>query len=158
MKALFIGRFQPFHNGHLEIIRSISTQYHHIIIGIGSAQYQETQQNPFSLHEREKMIRESLKLEEIKNYRIIAIPDIHNPSKWVEYVCSLVSDFDIVISNDSFTQQLFYEKGYQVKNTKMFQREIYSGNEIRKRIKQNKGWEEVVPPPVINIIKSHQKK
>ena len=42
MKALFIGRFQPFHLGHLLLLQRLSTQYEEIIIGIGSSQYHDT--------------------------------------------------------------------------------------------------------------------
>jgi len=56
MKALFIGRFQPFHKGHLLFLKSIYTQYDKIIIGIGSSQYSNSLDNPFSYDERKMMI------------------------------------------------------------------------------------------------------
>ena len=152
MNALFIGRFQPFHKGHLLFLQSICNQYNEIIIGIGSSQYNNTQENPFSYDERKMMIEKSLDTVGVKNYRIVTIPDIHNPPKWVSHVVSIVTDFDVVLSNNSFTKKLFSEKGYAVKETSLIKREKYSGKEIRKRMMQNKSWEKLVPEPVVTII------
>ncbi|MFA5102099.1 MAG: nicotinamide-nucleotide adenylyltransferase [Candidatus Thermoplasmatota archaeon] len=152
MKALFIGRFQPFHQGHLLLLQRLTTQYEEIIIGLGSSQYHDTADNPFSEEERIQMIIRSLDAVGIQNYRIVPIPDIHNPPKWVDHVCSLVSDFDVIIANNPFTRKLFSEKGYVVKGTKYFDRKRYSGKEIRRRMMQNENWAELVPRAVFDFI------
>ena len=153
MKALFIGRFQPFHKGHLMVLQSISSKYDEIIIGIGSSQYRDVIDNPFSEDERKRMMEESLDGEGINNFKVVSIPDIHNPPKWVSHVLSIISDFDVVISNNSFTKQLFSEKGYSVEETSHFKREKYSGKEIRRRMINNEKWEDLVPETVVKIIK-----
>jgi nicotinamide-nucleotide adenylyltransferase len=152
MKALFIGRFQPFHLGHLLLLERLSTQYEEIIIGIGSSQYQNTSDNPFSESERQQMITQSLHAVGIHKFRIVAIPDIHNPPRWVDHVCSIVSDFDVVIANNPFTRKLFSEKGYVVKGTAFFDRKRYSGKEIRRQIIKDEPWRELVPEVVFKII------
>jgi nicotinamide-nucleotide adenylyltransferase len=153
MKALYIGRFQPFHMGHLLLLQQLSKQYDEIIIGIGSSQYHDTIDNPFSESERHQMITRSLQAVHIPNYRIISIPDIHNPPKWVDHVCSIVSDFDVVIANNPLTRSLFSEKGFTVKGTVYFDRKRYSGKEIRKRILQDEPWKDLVPQAVYDIIR-----
>jgi nicotinamide-nucleotide adenylyltransferase len=153
MKALFIGRFQPFHNGHLLILKSIYNQYNEIIIGIGSSQYSNTIDNPFSENERRKMIKKSLENIGIQNYKIVSIPDIHNPPKWVSYVVSIVNNINIVISNNPFTKKLFREQGYQIKGTDFFKKEVYSGEEIRRRMIYDESWEDLVPESVVKVIK-----
>lgn len=153
MNALFIGRFQPFHNGHLSVVKTIYKQYKTIIIGIGSSQYSHTKENPFSFEERKKMILKSLEQEHINNFLITAIADIHNPPKWVSHVTSIISEFDVVYTNNSFTEQLFKEKGYHVKNTTIVNRDYYSGSVIREYMIANKAWENLVPKAVENIIK-----
>lgn len=152
MKALFIGRFQPFHKGHLKVIKDLSKKYDEVIIGIGSSQYRDTIDNPFSFEERKMMIERSLEKNSIKNYRIVSIPDIHNPPKWVDHVLSIVSDFDVVVSNNSFTKKLFEERNYKVEGTKMYRKDVYSGKEIRKRIKNDEKWKHLLPKPVIDLI------
>ena len=54
--ALILGRFQPFHLGHLELIRAVKNKYGKIIIAIGSAQEKKTSENPFDKDERINMI------------------------------------------------------------------------------------------------------
>ncbi len=152
MKALFIGRFQPFHLGHLLLIQRLSTQYELIIIGIGSSQYHDTVDNPFSEKERYQMITASLTAVGIHSYRIVSIPDIHDPPRWVDHVKSIISDFDVVIANNPLTRKLFSEKGYKVKGTAYFDRKRYSGNEIRRRMLHDEPWDELVPKVVYKFI------
>jgi len=153
MNALFIGRFQPFHNGHLNVIKNIAKEYDKIIVGIGSSQYSHTLENPFTADERKLMIERSLEHVGIKNYQIILIPDIHNPPKWVDHVLTIFSDFNVVITNNSLTKSLFLEKGYIVKETKLYKKNIFSGKEIRKKIVKGEPWKNLVPQEVYNIIK-----
>jgi len=153
MKVLFIGRFQPFHNGHLNVIKKISKKFSDIIIGVGSSQYKDTMDNPFSSDERIKMITKTLEKNKIKNFKIVLIPDIHNPPKWVDHVLSIISDFNVVLTNNSFTKSLFLEKGYKVEKTPLFNKEEFSGKNIRKRIINNEPWENLIPSEVEKVIK-----
>jgi len=81
------------------------------------------------------------------------IPDIYNYPQWVPYVASVISDFDVVISNNSLTRRLFSEKGYVVKETLAYDRSKYSGKEIRRRMINDENWEDLVPESVCKIIK-----
>ncbi|MBN2600275.1 MAG: nicotinamide-nucleotide adenylyltransferase [Candidatus Thermoplasmatota archaeon] len=152
MNALFIGRFQPFHKGHFLVLQQLSTQYDKVIIGIGSSQYHDTAENPFSEIERTDMINQSLHDAGIDNFQIVGIPDIHNPPAWVDHVCSLISDFDVVITNNPVTKALFSEKGFIVKETTFFNKKKYSGKEIRRRILHHEPWDKLVPEAVVHII------
>jgi nicotinamide-nucleotide adenylyltransferase len=153
MKALFIGRFQPFHKGHLKVIQNASNQYNEVIIGIGSSQYGHTLDNPFTSDERKQMIQKSLKKIDVNNYKIIFIPDIHNPPKWADHVLSIFSDFDVIITNNSLTKRLFLEKGYSVEKTPLYDKHRFSGKEIRRRMMKGEQWKNLVPTEVNNLIK-----
>lgn len=154
MTSLLIGRFQPFHKGHLQLIQDVCAEYGEVIIGMGSSQYGNTLENPFTSDERKLMIEESLEKIGVKNYRVVLIPDIHNYPKWVDHVVSIISDFDVVLSNNSLTKRLFSKKGYVVKETPLYDRDKYSGKEIRRRIINDESWVDLVPEPVYNIIKN----
>jgi len=99
------------------------------------------------------MIEKSLESINVKNCTIVLIPDIHNYPEWAPYVVSIVSDFDVFLSNNSLTRRLFSEKGYIVKETPVFDRSKYSGKEIRRRMINDESWEDLVPEPVCEIIK-----
>lgn len=54
--AVFIGRFQPFHNGHQMIIDELVSNYGKILVIIGSCRQSRTRKNPFTYDERRQMI------------------------------------------------------------------------------------------------------
>ena len=56
-KGLILGRFQPFHLGHLNVINEVIKEGLLPIIGIGSSQEGNTVNNPFTSKERIEMIR-----------------------------------------------------------------------------------------------------
>ena len=157
MKALFIGRFQPFHKGHLQVLQHASKKYDEVIVGIGSSQYNHTKHNPFSSEERKIMIDKSMEHISVKNYSIVLIPDIHNYPNWAPYVTSIIPDFDVVLSNSSLTRRLFSDQGYTIEETPIYDRSKYSGKEIRRRMINGEKWEELVPVPVVKIIKEIQR-
>jgi nicotinamide-nucleotide adenylyltransferase len=154
MRALYVGRFQPFHLGHLEILKRILAEYHEVIILVGSAQLSHTLENPFTAGERIQMITETIDEEKIsKRVYIIPIDDINRHSIWVTYVKSLTPSFDTVFSNEPLTIRLFTEAGHTVKQTNLVKRSEWSGTEIRRRILTDESWEKCVPLPVARIIK-----
>ena len=61
--GVFLGRFQPFHIGHLSIVQKILADYDRLLIVIGSADKARTEENPWTLQEREAIIRETLSLD-----------------------------------------------------------------------------------------------
>jgi len=90
--AVFIGRFQPFHAGHLAVVRSGLEQADQLIILIGSAWMARSPRNPWTHAEREQMIRASLS--EQDNARLICLPlmDVpYNDELWVRNVQTTVA-------------------------------------------------------------------
>lgn len=58
---VYIGRFQPFHNAHLQTILHALTLAERVVVVIGSANQPRDDANPFTAAEREQMITASLK-------------------------------------------------------------------------------------------------
>src|SRR5512136_438362 len=108
-RTLFIGRFQPFHKGHLAMVKKILQDNDEVIIGIGSAQYSHTGENPFTASERYEMIKRTLDAEGIRMYSIVPIPDTHVHSVWVSHAVSLVPRFGVVYTNSPLVVRLFRE-------------------------------------------------
>ncbi|WP_457554360.1 nicotinamide-nucleotide adenylyltransferase [Candidatus Pyrohabitans sp.] len=153
MRGLLIGRFQPFHLGHVYVIKEIAKEVDEIIIGIGSAQKSHSLENPFTAGERLMMISRSLYENGIdKNYYIIPINDIDNNSLWVSHVRSLTPPFDKVYSGNPLVKRLFKEAGKAVATPPLFNRREYSGTEIRRRMLRGEPWEELVPRAVVKVI------
>ncbi len=152
MRGLFIGRFQPFHKGHLEVIREMTSKTEKLIIGIGSAQLSHTFKDPFTAGERHLMISQSLDAENIIDYYIIPIMDINRYKVWVAHVTSLVPPFDVIFTNNELTATLFREAGIEVKRPKLYDRSKYSGKEVRHRMAEDGDWRELVPEPAVRVM------
>ena len=60
MIGFLIGRFQPFHLGHLEAIKFALSKVEHLHVGIGSSNKSHEKRNPFTADERKKMILSSI--------------------------------------------------------------------------------------------------
>jgi nicotinamide-nucleotide adenylyltransferase len=151
-RALLIGRYQPFHNGHLKAIQEIVGEGFSVVIAVGSAQLSHTLENPFTAGERHLMIAETLEAEGIHNYEIIPIIDINRYAIWVSHVESLVPPIDVVFSNNTLTTRLFSEKNYEVRAQKWYERKIYSGTEVRRRMLAGENWQDLVPEAVVKVI------
>ncbi len=153
-RGFFIGRFQPFHLGHLEAVKSLLKEVDELIIGVGSAQYSHTFKDPFNAGERTLMIRLSLEEEKVppSRYLIIPIPDVNDNRLWVAHVVSLVPPFRVVYSNNSLVRVLFEEAGYEVRPVPFYHRDKYCATEIRKKMIEGGDWRSLVPPAVAKII------
>ena len=154
-RGLFVGRFQPFHNGHLEVIKKILAEVDELIIIIGSSQYSHKLDNPFTAGERIMMIRRAVEETGVEFSRIwiIPVPDVHQHSLWVSQIICYSPKFDVVYANEPLTQRLFTEAQFKVKSLPFIKRNFYSATEIRKRILNRENWEKLVPPSVSKFIK-----
>ncbi len=153
LRGLYLGRFQPYHLGHHEVLKKIAEEVDEIIVGIGSAQKSHEVENPFTAGERVLMVSSAIQELNIKYY-VIPIEDIQRNSLWVSHVKSMVPPFDVAYTNNPLVIQLLSEAGIMVKQSPMFKRNRYSGTEIRRRMLNHEEWEHFVPPKVAEIIKS----
>lgn len=51
VRGILIGRMQPVHNGHIEVIKKTLEEVDEIVIGIGSAQKSHELKDPFTAGE-----------------------------------------------------------------------------------------------------------
>lgn len=59
--GLYVGRFQPFHLGHLNVIKHGLAMCEKLIVVVGSAQESRTKKNPYTFEERADLIYGSVK-------------------------------------------------------------------------------------------------
>ncbi len=147
-----VGRFQPFHKGHLAVIRECLGKCDELIVVIGSAEESHTMRNPFTAGERFQMILSCLTQEERLRILIVPIRDVNRYSVWVNHLESYLPPFDIVFSNSDLTRSLFKQAGYEVRKTKAYNPKLYSATEVRKRMISGKAWSSLVPEPVARML------
>jgi len=155
-RGLLIGRYQPFHLGHLHCIQHVLKKLPEVIIGIGSAQFSHTLHNPFTAGERLTMIRLAMDEAKIDGSKYYAIPlrDLRIHDLWVAHVVSQTPRFEVVFSNEPITSRLFKEAGFRVEPVPFYDRETYSATEIRERVVRGESWDNLVPASVATYIKS----
>ena len=89
---VFIGRFQPFHRGHLAVIEAGFEQSERVIVLCGSAHQPRSVRNPWTVAERERMIRNAVRSEDQDRLFISPLMDItYNDELWVRNVQATVN-------------------------------------------------------------------
>lgn len=153
-RGLYVGRFQPFHKGHLEAIKEVLNEIQELVIVIGSAQYSHNIHNPFTAGERLVMIRSALQEAglDYSQLWVVPVPDVHLHMLWVSALEGYTPRFNIVYSNEPLTRRLFTEAGYKVKSIRFFQRKVFTSTLIREKMLKDENWKPYVPKSVAEFI------
>lgn len=84
---VFIGRFQPFHNGHMSVVQQALEKAHNLVIVVGSSFAARSVRNPFTAGERIKMVTDSLSEDEKGRVHLVPVADHpYNYDKWLSEV------------------------------------------------------------------------
>lgn len=161
--ALFIGRFQPFHNGHLYSLNKAFELADKVIVGIGSSQESGTENNPFNYELRKKMI-ESLPLKLGRNVKIVPVPDMFNDKKWGDLILEIIHNEKLLpsevvgVGNNDWTNRILREIGVEVFETGLYNRDELEGIKIRELLKINDvQWQKRVPDTVVKCLEEYDK-
>ena len=152
MDGLLIGRFQPFHLGHLDAVLFALSRVENLWIGIGSSNKHNEKKNPFTADEREDMITSSIEPSIIDRIKIFNIPDVVDHEKWTFEIDKIVPKYDIVFTNDEFTKTLFGKRGIDIITDTLKERERFSGTNIRQLITDDKNWRDFVPKGTQSVL------
>ena len=155
MRGLMMGRFQPFHLGHLELVKQILDDCDEVIIALTGSQFNYIEKDPFTSGERIEMIHQTLKENDIDlaKCHIVAIENQFNIAMWASYLKSSLPHFDKVYSGNDYVVMLLANSGYTVVPPKFLDRDQYSATKIRQMIANDGQWEKLVPSSVSQIIK-----
>lgn len=93
---VLIGRFQPLHNAHLEIIKRATALTDQLVIICGSAKQPRTYKNPFSFDERAQMIRDATRGLSLQIYTEPNIDTIYNDQAWAVRIQGIVSRYRVL--------------------------------------------------------------
>ncbi len=143
MKAVFLGRFQPFHNGHESVVKKYRYEYDEFSIVVGSSEKEDTKDNPLSFQERREVIQEcfpDLEVEALADEE----KDEEGNKKWISKLEE--KGADEVISGNKLVKRLVKEySDMSVREPDMHDPEIYSGTEIRRRARSGEEWRYLIP-------------
>lgn len=151
--ALLIGRFQPFHLGHLYLIKKALSVAEKIVIGIGSANIYDAN-NPLDWKTREKILKAVIYKENIdlRVSKIVPLDDFFNDEKWLKNVNNKIGGFDLVVGNNDWVNRIMEKGGFEVLRVPYYKRYLYEGEKIRKLLVEGKNWQKRVPPYLVKYI------
>ena len=144
--GIIIGRFQPFHRGHLYLIKQALKQVDSIVIAVGSANIND-EKNPFTFNERKKHIGTSLKRNKLFEniVKIVPIDDYPDDDDfWLEQLKKKTGAFDVSFGNNEWVNGILESRGVKVIRIPFHKRHIYEGVKIREEMKRSKNPEEVL--------------
>lgn len=153
--ALIVGRFQPFHKGHLFLIKKALEKAEKIVIGIGSANIID-ENNPIDFETRKKIIKAVVYKEKIEDrlIKVVSLDDFFDDKKWLKNLKKQVGKFEIALGNNNWTNKILKNAGYKVLKIDYYKRNLYEGWRIRKLIKEGKKWQNRVPKYLTEYIKN----
>lgn len=153
--ALFVGRFQPFHLGHLAAVKQIDStaDIDRILIGIGSCQESGTFQNPYSFHEREAMINASLKGKTTKPYKVFGIEDMYDDELWYQML-KLTSreKFEVVYTNNDWVSRILSVRGVEIRHPQVAK--PICATQVRHLIASGQPYQSFLPVEVADYLKT----
>lgn len=93
---VLIGRFQPLHNAHLEIIKRCTALTDQLVVIAGSAKQPRTYKNPWTFDERSRMIKAATAGLSMRVYVEPNIDTIYNDQAWAVRVQGIVSKYRVL--------------------------------------------------------------
>jgi len=159
------GRFQPFHNGHLEYLRGAAARSERVFVGITNPDPQRIREepsdplrhlpesNPFSYTERLLMVEEVAADEGIRVH-VIPFP-VNEPELWPAYVPAGVTQYLRLFSEWGGTKlERLRAAGYDVVVLDEGAEKAVSGIDVRAAMRDGADWQALVPPGAARVIRS----
>ena len=145
-----MGRFQPFHLGHLHLAERILGDCDEVIIAVTSAQFNYLEKDPFTAGERIEMIRESLKASglDMSRFLVLSIENQFNIATWHSYLRSALPSFERVYSGNDYVSMLLSDSGVEVVAPEFLDASRYNATNIRSLIASGGDWKSLVPGAV----------
>lgn len=120
---VLIGRFQPFHVAHLEIIKRATALTDQLVIITGSGKQPRTYKNPFTSKERALMIKNATRGLDMHIHIEENIDTIYNDQAWAVRIQGIVSKYNSLggkvgvighkKDDSSFYLDMFPQWGYE---------------------------------------------
>ena len=151
-----MGRFQPFHLGHMALVTQAMAECDDIIIAVTSTQYNYLEKDPFTAGERIEMIRNALNESGIDpgRYMILGLENQRNVATWPAYIRAALPPFQRIYSGNPYVAMLLRDYGTDVAEPDMVDRERFNASVLRRMMADGGDWRERVPPAVARFVES----
>ncbi|PSQ39324.1 nicotinamide-nucleotide adenylyltransferase [Halobacteriales archaeon SW_12_71_31] len=154
-RGLFVGRFQPLHEGHRRVIETLSGEVDELLVGVGSAGRSHSVDDPYTGGERVEMVLRTVEATDVAApVHPIPLRDVDRNAVWVSHVRSLCPEFSVVYSHNPLVVRLFREAGVPVGAFPTYDRERLEGTRIRRRMLDGEPWRDLVPDPVVDVVEA----
>jgi nicotinamide-nucleotide adenylyltransferase len=154
-RVAFVGRFQPFHRGHLSVIKDLLPKFDQVLVVVGSSDKFRTLENPFTVGERHAMVKATLEDLGVKSdkFKVVPLPDIDDDEKWVKHVVNTCPDefVAVAITENPRVEKLF-KKDKKKKIIKTKKKYAISATTVREEIAKGSDLEKYLPLPVIAFL------
>jgi len=149
-----MGRFQPFHLGHLGLAKQILDECDEVIIAVTSSQFNYLEKDPFTAGERIEMIHNSLKDASLDLNRcfVVSLENQFNIATWASYLKSTLPHFDRVYSGNDYVSMLLSDSGIETVMPTFLDRPQYNSTKIRLMINSDENWNDLVPNAVYELL------
>ncbi len=152
-RALFVGRFQPFHHGHFYAIKKLLKKFKEVVVVIGSSEDSFSPENPFTCGERLEMIRVCFNQADLSRLIFVPVPDVNDNRVWVDHVFMHIPTIDAVYSNNQLVKMLFSKHGILVSTIEFFDRGPKEGSHVRRLMADgDRSWTKHVPKNVVEYL------
>lgn len=166
-RGMIHGRFQPFHNGHLEYLRGAAERSDELWIGITNPDPARVkpepsdplrhlpESNPWSYAERLLMAKAAAADADLEPSRVHVIPfPVNEPELWPAYVPPAVTQYLRLFSDWGGTKlERLRAAGYDVVVLDRGATKQVSGADVRKAMREGGRWEQLVPPGVAGVLR-----
>jgi nicotinamide-nucleotide adenylyltransferase len=150
MTALFIGRFQPLHIGHITIIQNLLKQYDQVVVAIGSAAKNRMNKNPWTLAERMEVLH--MVFGDIAKIRFISQVDCLDDDEWWKDIINKSRQIDRVYSGNSWVLSICEKHAMPFTGISVLYE--LSATKVRKRLSENQSIVDLVHPLTHDFITS----
>jgi len=166
-RGMIHGRFQPFHNGHLEYLKGAAQRSDEVFVGITNPDPSQVkpeasdpdrhlpESNPYTYVERMLMVKAAAADAGLATERLHVIPfPVNTPELWHAYVPNDVVQYIRLFSDWGGTKlERLQAAGFEVVVLDEGAEKELSGADVRAAIRDGRDWEQLVPPGVAAVIK-----
>lgn len=138
MRVGFVGRFQPLHKGHKKAVETLQED-HDVVLILGITEERD-RENPLTFDERKSIIRSCF-----PDIEIFGIEDRESDSEWAEELEEKTGIEAVATRNSKTINAVEENENLEIIKHELHQEDVYSGTEVRRRLRSGEEWRYLVP-------------